>query len=72
MGPGKDNHGTPVPTQWEGRGWLDRTALLTQHKDASPRWDPRMVAEHVTDPRPQCTTTATPRHVRRPHRTREN
>ena len=20
-----DTHGTPVPTQWEGRGWLDRT-----------------------------------------------
>ena len=27
VGPGNDTHGTPVPTQWEGRGWLDRTAL---------------------------------------------
>ena len=26
VGLGKDTHGTPVPTQWEGRGWLDRTA----------------------------------------------
>ena len=21
MGPGKDTHGTPVPTKWRGRGW---------------------------------------------------
>ena len=26
VGPGKDTHGTPVSTQWEGRGWLDRAA----------------------------------------------
>ena len=26
VGPGKDTHSTPVPTRWEGRGWLDRTA----------------------------------------------
>ena len=26
VGPSKDTHGTPVPTLWEGRGWLDRTA----------------------------------------------
>ena len=29
-------HGTPVPTQWEGRGWLDRT-----HEHMTP--------EHATD-----------------------
>ena len=25
VGPGMDTHGTPVPTQWEGRGWHDCT-----------------------------------------------
>ena len=25
VGPGMDTHGTPVPTQREGCGWLDRT-----------------------------------------------
>ena len=29
MGPGKDTHGTPVPTQWEGRGWP--TTRYTRH-----------------------------------------
>ena len=24
VGPGKDTHGTPVPTQWGGRGWPDQ------------------------------------------------
>ena len=36
MVPGMDTHGTPVPTQWEGRGWLDRT-----HEHMAP--------EHATD-----------------------
>ena len=30
VGPGKDTHGTPVPTQWEGRG-RPRTSL-TRHQ----------------------------------------
>ena len=25
VGPSMDTHGTTVPTQWEGRGWLDCT-----------------------------------------------
>ena len=36
MGPGMDTHGTPVPTQCGGRGWLHRT-----HKHMAP--------EHATD-----------------------
>ena len=26
VGPGKDTHGTPVPTQWEGRGWPESSS----------------------------------------------
>ena len=29
VGPGKDTHGTPVPTQWENRGWP--TTSYTRH-----------------------------------------
>ena len=36
-----DTHGTPVPTQWEGRGWLDRThehmARGTQQTRKTPK-----------------------------------
>ena len=40
VGPGKDTHGTPVPTQWEGRGWL--------RARPQPPHAKHMVAEHDT------------------------
>ena len=36
VGHGMDTHRTPVPTQWESRGWLDR---IHEH----------MALEHATD-----------------------
>ena len=42
FGPGKDTHGSPEPTQWEGRGWL-RARPQPPHAN-------NMVAEHDTNP----------------------
>ena len=33
MGPGKDIHGTPVPTQWYGRGWPETSSTRHHHND---------------------------------------
>ena len=49
MGSGMDNHGTPAPTQWEGRGWLDRT-----HE--------HMVPEHETNMNELETDTRSRKH----------
>ena len=49
MGPGMDTHATPVPTQWEGRGWLDRTQ---EH----------MAPEHATDTNEPNTDTRRNKH----------
>ena len=49
MVPGMDTHGTPVPTQWEGRGWLDRT-----HEHMAP--------EHATDTNEPKTDTRSYKH----------
>ena len=74
VGPGKDTHGTPVPTQWEGRGVARPHCMVTQHKDASPSWHPRMVAEQRHRPTttvhdhcnstPRATSTPIPRRLR--------
>ena len=44
MGPGKDTHGTPVPTKWRGRGWPKRTTRRPNTRGLPSS----MVAEHVT------------------------
>ena len=44
MGPGKDTHSTPVPTEWGGRGWPKRTTRRSKTRGLPSS----MVAEHVT------------------------
>ena len=42
VGPGKDTHGTPVLTQWEGRGWPTTSCTRNHQHDKTKLTAPRL------------------------------
>ena len=47
VGPGKDTHGTPVPTKWRGRGWPTFTTVSPRTRARRNRHDPHNVQSNL-------------------------
>ena len=64
VGPGKDTHGTPIPTNWEGRGWPSFTFTTRRVKQ-----QPQIKCESVI---PQKRARSTQRTIKKKEHKQKN